>query len=339
MDRPTVPLSQKRILVVAQSEEIRSQVLRHLGVEGYIVMEASGGQAGIEAMRRLKPDLILASFPGDSNQGIEFYQDVHQNPDWIAIPFIFLVPPESMDLIHTGRELGVEDTLELPIDPHRLVSTVSSRLLRAAELRIALIDQAYLDTVKMLANTIEGRDPYTHGHVDRVTMYARWLAEALDWPDEQLRILEFGARLHDIGKIMVPDQILNKPGALAHNEWIIMKQHPSAGARMLRNIPHLTSAIPYVLHHHERWDGSGYPQGLCGREIPLEGRLLAIVDVYDALTTSRPYHPARPPSEVLDFIASRAGAHFDPDLTPIFVQVMHAKLNHRHLWVEQPLRH
>ena len=101
-----------------------------------------------------------------------------------------------------------------------------------------------------------------------------------------------------------------------------MKQHPTAGARILSNIKHLNNAVDYVLYHHERWDGSGYPKGLVGRDIPIEGRLLAIADVYDALTTDRPYHPARPRSEVVIYLRSRAGVHFDPDLVPIFAQVL-----------------
>jgi putative two-component system response regulator len=185
---------------------------------------------------------------------------------------------------------------------------------------MAHINQAYLETVNVLANSIEGRDPYTQLHVDRVAMYARWLAEALCWPEAHLRSLEFGARLHDIGKIIVPDHILKKPGALTNEEWALMKQHPIAGAKILHNISHLRPVTAYVLYHHERWDGSGYPQGLKGREIPIEGRLLAIVDVYDALTTIRPYHPARPQHEVQKFLQLRSGTLFDPDLVEIFLK-------------------
>jgi putative nucleotidyltransferase with HDIG domain len=187
---------------------------------------------------------------------------------------------------------------------------------------VTYLNQAYLETVKVLANTIEGRDPYTHGHVERVAMYAHWMAEELAWPDDQIRRLDFGARLHDIGKIIVPDSILNKPGVLTSDEWNLMKQHTSAGAKILRNISHLQMVIPYVLYHHERWNGSGYPYGMKGREIPIEGRVLAIVDVYDALTTTRPYHPARPHHEVVHFLQNRAGTHFDPDLTGVFIHAL-----------------
>lgn len=176
--------------------------------------------------------------------------------------------------------------------------------------------------MKVLANAIEGRDRYTRGHVDRVTTYATWLAEELRWPPDHIRILEFEARLHDIGKVAVPDQILNKHGPLDDEEWAIIRKHPTMGAKILREIRHLQPALPYILYHHERWDGKGYPEGLAGREIPIEARLLAIVDVYDALTTNRPYHQAQNFPHVAAFLQAEAGKHFDPDLVPIFLSVL-----------------
>jgi putative two-component system response regulator len=240
----------------------------------------------------------------------------------VPIPFIFLASPKVSKTIERSPELGMEDILVKPIDPGKMLRVIHARLLRAAELEIAHIGQAYLDTVKVLANAIEGRDAYTRGHVDRVSTYARLLAEELHWPPDQIRTLEFGARLHDIGKIMIPDQILNKPGPFTNEEWALMKQHPSAGAKILRGIGHLQAIIPYVLYHHERWDGMGYPEGLKGKEIPLEARILALVDVYDALTTPRPYHPARPLDATIGFLRNEAGKHFDPDLVRIFIGII-----------------
>jgi putative two-component system response regulator len=221
-----------------------------------------------------------------------------------------------------ARSLGVEDYLTKPIAAADLVAAVNGRLLRVAQVEIAQIGRAYLDTVSVLANTIEGRDPYTKGHVERVAGYALCLAGELGWAPEHLRMLEFGAMLHDIGKIVIPDTILNKPSALTPMEWDAMREHPAAGARILREISHLQSTVPYVLYHHERWDGSGYPQGLKGKDIPVEGRLLAIVDVYDALTTARPYHPPRATYEVIQFLQKNAGRLFDPHLVATFIKAM-----------------
>jgi len=321
-DIPTIPISSKRILIVENNIQVRKLISQTLEIEGYTVNQAEDGKTGLKFMKQLIPDLIISDTNTPNLNGTDFYKAVRKNPLWVATPFIFLTSEDSPDDVQRGRELGVEDYLVKPIDPDNLVKIVNARLLRAAELQVALIDQAYLETIIVLANTIESRDPYTHGHVDRVTTYARWLAEKLGWPKENLRMLEFGARLHDIGKIIISDDILQKPGKLSAIEWELMEEHPVEGAKILRNITHLMPAIPYVLYHHERWDGSGYPRKLQGRDIPIEGRLLAIADVFDALTTNRPYHPALPDTEVLEYMTRMAGKHFDPDLVPIFIEVL-----------------
>ncbi len=322
MDFPTIPITSKRILVVEDDGHLRERIVKTLEIEGYTVQQASDLATAVRYLQQLRPDLIISDMNIPGSNGAGFYQMVRGDPNWTTIPFILLAEGKKQKEIQIARDLGVEDYLPKPIDFDSLVRIVHTRLLRSAELQIALIDQAYLETIEVLANTVEGRDPYTHGHIGRVSMYAQWLAEALEWPKEQMRTLAFGARLHDIGKIVVPDHILKKPGDLTPEEWELMKQHPIAGGKILSNIKHLQDALNYVLYHHERWDGSGYPHGLAGRDIPIEGRLLAIADVYDALTTDRPYHPARPRSEVIQYLNLRAGVHFDPDLTPIFIQAL-----------------
>lgn len=319
---PTLPILSKTILLVENDTPECDRLTRLLEIEGYIVHPAQQAQEALTVLGHFSPDLILSAADLPEASGVDFYHRVRENSRWTSIPFIFMISENGAGGTQKARELGVEDFLPKPVDGDVLVKVISARLLRAAELQVALIDEAYLETVNVLANTIEGRDPYTHGHVERVATYTRWLAEALHWPSEQLRRLEFGARLHDIGKIVVPDHILKKPGPLSDEEWALMKQHTVAGAKILRNIRHLQDAVPYVLNHHERWDGGGYPYGLKGREIPMEGRLLALADVYDALTTARPYHPARPQSEVVKFLRMRAGTQFDPDLVEIFIQVL-----------------
>jgi putative two-component system response regulator len=327
MSFPTIPINgNKRVLVVEDNLHVRQAVAQALEIEGYLVQQANDGLSAMKYMLNFTPDLIISEFNMPRMSGIEFYQSVRKNSHWVTIPFIFLTSYSLPEEIQRGKELGVEDYLAKPIDPSNLVKLVNARLLRAAQVQVALIDEAYLETVNVLANTIEGRDPYTHGHIERVAAYAQWLAEALGWSGENLRLLRFGARLHDIGKITIPDQVLKKPGKLTPEEWKIMAQHPAAGAKIIRSIGYLQATEPYVLYHHERWDGSGYPKGLKGREIPLEGRLLALGDVYDALTTSRPYHPARPHSEVFEYLKRNAGVLFDPDLVPLFIQVMREQL-------------
>ena len=316
--KPTIPLPSKKILVVEDDEPIRETITEHLQIDNFFVVQAGDGVEALKVLEHFSPDLILSDINMPRKDGIELFKDLRKETKWTAIPFIFLTSENSPTIIRLTRELGVEDHLTKPIKHQDLVNTINARLLRSAEVEVAHIGQAYLETVTVLANAIEGRDHYTRGHVDRVTKIAMWMAQELGWPEDQLRTLEFGARLHDIGKVIVPDHILNKAGKLTPEEWNLMRQHPVAGEKMLGGISHLQSVRPYVLYHHERWDGSGYPEGLKKREIPLEARLLAIVDVYDALTTERPYHPARPHDEVLKFLELNAGKHFDPDLVLVF---------------------
>jgi response regulator RpfG family c-di-GMP phosphodiesterase len=322
MPRPTIPVSSKKILIVEDNKDVREGIAQYLKIENYLVHQAGNGEDALKALEHFTPDLILSDINMPYKDGIEFYKDVRKNPQWITIPFLFLTADNSPQSLRLSRELGVEDYLTKPIRPKDLVSTISARLLRAAEVEVAHIGSAYLETVKVLANAIEGRDLYTRGHVDRVTNLALKIAQELHWPDDQIQILEFGARLHDIGKIIIPDQILNKRGALTDDEWELMKRHPIEGAKLLKGISHLQSSLPCILYHHERWDGSGYPEGLTGRDIPIEARMLAIVDVYDALTSERPYHPARPSQEVTRYLKQQAGVLFDPDLVDIFLQVL-----------------
>ena len=327
--RPTIPLPTKRILLVEDNDAIREGITQHLQIDNFLVVAARDGVEALRALENFAPDIILSDINMPRMDGIAFYREVRKRQEWVAIPFVFLTADNSPQSIRLGRELGVEDYITKPINHRDLLNTINARLLRSAEVEVAHIGQAYLETVKVLANAIEGRDHYTRGHVDRVTQYALWMAEALNWPEVEIRHLEFGARLHDIGKIIIPDEILNKSDKLTPEEWQLMRQHPMAGAKILEEITHLQNVRPLVLYHHERWDGQGYPEGLRGREIPLGARVLAIVDVFDALTTARPYHPARAPQEVLQFIQMNAGKAFDPDLVVVFCEVMEARLQRK----------
>jgi putative two-component system response regulator len=324
--RPTIPVPSKKILVVEDNEDIREGIVQHLQIDNFFVVQAKNGEEALLSLEHFRPDIILSDINMPRKDGIELYKEIRKNPKWVTIPFLFLTSDNSPQSIRLGRELGVEDYLTKPINYQDLINAINGRLLRAAEVEMAHIDQAYLETVTVMANAIEGRDHYTRGHVDRVTKYAVWMAQEMRWPDDQIRMLEFGARLHDIGKIIIPDHILNKTGKLSEEEWDLMKQHPVAGDKILSGISHLQEIRFYVLYHHERWDGAGYPDGLSMREIPIEARLLSIIDVYDALRSARPYHPARPHKEVIGYIEQNAEKQFNPDLVLVFLNVMQMRV-------------
>jgi putative nucleotidyltransferase with HDIG domain len=180
------------------------------------------------------------------------------------------------------------------------------------------LSRSYMATVRALSNAVEARDAYTGKHAERVTAYGLAIARATDRSLALMPQLEFGFLLHDIGKVAIPDAILYKSGALSPEERALMAQHPVIGAAIVRGIDFLSDAVQVVRSHHERWDGSGYPDGLAGEEIPLAARLFAVADVLDALTTDRPYRPASPLSEARAMIEAAAGSHFDPQVVETF---------------------
>jgi len=182
------------------------------------------------------------------------------------------------------------------------------------------LQSSYLEAIKALANAIEARDQYTRGHTERVTVLADLVAERMGWSEKRRAELKMGCTLHDIGKIGVPDAILNKPKPLSDDERQKMESHPELGAKILEGIEYLKPAIPYILHHHERYDGAGYPRGLSGEEIPIEGRLLAVVDTYDAIVSNRPYREGASPEKAVAELRLFSGRQFDPEIVEVLVQ-------------------
>lgn len=176
------------------------------------------------------------------------------------------------------------------------------------------LQRAFTDTVSVIANAVEARDPYTAGHTSRVTAIAIEMAHELGWSREQIENLQIGALLHDIGKIGVADEILRKPDSLTPDEYSEMQQHPVFGAQMLKGVSILRPALPYILYHQERYDGKGYPFGLAGDQIPIEGRLLTVADTFDAMTSTRPYRQALTYEEAIEEIAAHRGTQFDPQM-------------------------
>jgi HD-GYP domain-containing protein (c-di-GMP phosphodiesterase class II) len=186
------------------------------------------------------------------------------------------------------------------------------------------VEHAYLSTIRALARAIEVRDDYTGGHIERVRGHSVRVGAILGLDESALRQLEYGAVLHDVGKIGIPDAVLGKPGALDADEWVLMRAHPEIGRRMLADVPFLAAALDAVAHHHERWDGRGYPAGLGGEAIPLPGRIVAVADAFDAMTSDRPYRPGLPREVALAEIVRGRGAQFDPAVADAFLTAVAA---------------
>jgi HD-GYP domain-containing protein (c-di-GMP phosphodiesterase class II) len=188
-------------------------------------------------------------------------------------------------------------------------------------MRVCLERLRAVAILSMLTRAIEARDPYTRGHSTRVTALAELVALRLGWGEERLKSLRIGGRLHDIGKLAVPDNVLCKEGRLEEDELAQIQEHPKIGAKLILRIAALRDAIPYVLYHHERWDGTGYPSGKAGEEIPVEARVLAVADAFDAMTSDRPYRPALSHDEALAEVERCAGTQFDPQIARIFLEL------------------
>ncbi len=203
----------------------------------------------------------------------------------------------------------------------RLISLLASNAASAIETSNLNRDLkwSYMQTIKALAAAIEARDHYTAGHTDRVFELARLIARRLGWGPRRINQMKNGCLLHDIGKIGVPDSILNKPGRLTDDERAIMQHHPEMGARIIGDVPFLKPTISYILTHHERYDGKGYPGGLSGEDIPIEGRILAVADTFDAMTSDRPYRRGKPAEEAINELIVNKGTQFDPAIVDIFV--------------------
>jgi putative two-component system response regulator len=308
-------------ILLVEDDTLLLEVMRSiLEVEGYELFPAPNGKQALDLFVAIKPDLVVSDIMMPEMDGYELLESVRSTPQGVTVPFLFLSARTERNDVSRARLLGVDDYLFKPFDAPELVNAVRARLDRRRQVELFDTRAAHLQTVIMLANVIETRDPYTAGHLERVRRLALNLAFALNWCNEDITVLEFGAILHDIGKIIVPSLVLKKTGPLNEEEWKLMRQHPEAGARMLEGVDHLRAAIPYVLYHHEWWNGSGYPRGLKGEEIPREGRLLAIVDAFDAMTTNRPYHSSMSAEAGMDELKRNRGIYFDPEMVEVFVR-------------------
>jgi putative two-component system response regulator len=307
------------ILVVEDNDVLRQGLQALLQSDGFEVHTAIHGMDALDKMEQIKPNLILSDITMPEMDGYTFFDAVRKRPLWVSIPFIFLTARRGREDIFAGKRLGVEDYLVKPVTRHELLTTVHSRLARSQQLQIAQLQEAYKSSLIMLANAIELRDEHTRGHVERVRNHALAIAEQLGWTSGQSNHLEYGSILHDIGKIQIPERILKKPGKLDDLEWIEMKKHPIIGVELIKNIPYLEPAIPVIRHHHERWDGNGYPDGLCGEQIPLSARIVAVADALDAMTSfDRPFRMALSPEQAYEEIARCSGTHFDPGVVKAF---------------------
>lgn len=314
-------MSQETILIVEDNPILREGLQEMLELDGFAVFTASNGQQALDEMANRKPDLILSDIAMPVMDGHAFFRAVRARFEWVSIPFVFLTARGEREDVRAGKDMGAEDYLVKPITREDLVTVVNSRLERSHQLHVAQLQRAYETSLVVLANAIEVRDQYTRGHVERVMSYAYAIAENLNDLHVDHDQLRFGAMLHDIGKIHIRETTLCKQDSLSPTEWSEIQLHPSTGVEMIKDIPYLLPAVPVVHYHHERWDGSGYPEGLHGEDIPLVARIVSVADGFDAMTTDRPYSTARSLDQARQEIVNGSGNRYDPFVVDAFLRV------------------
>lgn len=302
----------EKILVVDDEPSALAGLARLLRIEGFEVAEASNGHAALALCGTFRPDLILLDIIMPGMDGFEVCRRVKAAPETRLTPVVLITGLSDTGDRIRGINAGADDFLSKPFDFNELMAR-SRSLLRLKQFTDELENaESVLFT---LARSIEARDPYTRGHCERLSEMSALLGESLGLPEESLKALRRAGIVHDIGKVVIPDAILLKPGPLSAPEIDVMRKHPVIGERICAPLRTFRLVLPIIRHHHEKHDGSGYPDGLRGREIPLTAAILQLADVYDALTTDRPYRAAMPREVALQTMEQEASlGWWDRDL-------------------------
>lgn len=288
------------ILVVDDDEQVRGLLSHLLRVTGHVVEEEGSAEAAEEKLQTLTPDLILLDMQLPGKSGMDLLSIIRADPRLRLTPVVMLTGAATQARKVRAIEAGVTDFLAKPFSNVELAARVRA-LLQLKFATDALEDAEQV--IVSLAQTIDARDPYTYGHSARVSFYADLLGERIGMDDRSLEAVRRGGLFHDFGKIAVRDGVLLKPGKLTAEEYAEIKRHPRKGRDLLQNMKTLHHALDVVHHHHERMDGSGYPEGLMGESIPLTARVTTIADIFDALTTARVYRGALSRERALGIMA------------------------------------
>ena len=323
----------KAILIVDDEYAGRQTLESVLEGEGYRLEMAENGYQALEKASTLKPDLILLDVMMPGMTGYEVCERIREDKSIAEIPIIILTALDDHKSMLMALKSGADDFLSKPFDRHELRARVAgimrvNRYKKLVDERTKLEDAhveliaAYDSTVLGWSKAMDLRDRETEGHSQRVTDLSVKIAKIIGVEEHELTHMRRGAFLHDMGKLGIPDSVLHKEGKLTEEEWDIMKTHPTIAYDMLSAIEYLLPALDIPYCHHEKWDGSGYPRGLEGTAIPLVARIFAVVDVWDALRSDRPYRKAWSKEKTLKHIREGSGKHFDPKIVKIFMELI-----------------
>ena len=310
------------ILVVDDEPGIRSLVRDSLTLAGYGIALASTLAEARELLRTRSFSLVISDYQLEDGDGLELIRYVTRvHPD---VPVVLMTGLDEVGVGRSAIASGAVEFLPKPFAIPQLLRVVEQsweRVLHNQQRAASLTEEVLAGTIRALVAAMDAKDPFTASHSERVTLLALRLGEALQLPRERLRVLEFGALLHDVGKIAVPEQILRKPDRLTDDEWALIRLHPEKSAEIVGQVAPLANVATIVRHHHERMDGRGYPDGLMGEAVPYLSRIIGIADAYEAMTADRAYRGALTPEQARAIIREELGRQFDPALGQVFLSL------------------
>jgi len=317
------------ILIVGRQPAISQSLAKHLGFRSWLPVHASSKGEALEAIAG-DPGIFLAlvdlAMPGFG--GLEFIDALKENksPCDVVLLTEYLDSNLAISLLKHGAFDYVQKPFRMEEILHLVGRVRETQALKAKAMAFTVYEetkrverQNLIDFMTGLANVIDAKSPYTKEHSDRVAKYTKAFCRFLELPPDDIEDIAFGAKLHDIGKVGIPDRILESTGKLTREERKLMMDHPALGASILEPIDVMRNIIPIVKQHHENWDGSGYPDGVKGEDIPLGPRIVKITDYYDAITSVRPYREPLSQEQAFEILSNEAGKLLDPDLTPAFI--------------------
>ncbi len=323
-------------LLLVDDEPTNLQVLRGILQADYRLLYARDGATALKLAREEHPDLLLLDVMMPGMSGHEVCRTLKADAATQSIPVVFVTALADAGDEAQGFEAGAVDYIIKPVSPPVVRARVRTHL---SLVRMDELKASRLEIVQRLGRAAEYKDNETGQHVLRMSHYAQTLALALGFAPHEAEDLLHAAPMHDVGKIGIPDHILRKPGQLTAEEWSVMRSHATIGADIIgqhdSGVLHIAAKI--ALSHHEKWDGSGYPNALAGPAIPLEARIVAIADVFDALTSVRPYKAAWSVDDAVALLGREAGKHFDPALVPAFIGILPQVLAIRARFADAPL--
>jgi putative two-component system response regulator len=325
----------KMVTIVDDEPGVLDMLVRAAQSWNYECQSADSAEAALELLDQRTTPIVITDLNMPGQGGIWLVQEIHRR--WPQTAIIVITAGHDYDsaveCLNAGAQRYFLKPIKLDEFRHVLEATLRTyqlqrehdryhqHLEQTVRLQTRKIRRTFLSAIDSLVLTVEARDHYTSGHSLRVRQYCLRLAKALGLDRRLRKRLSLAAKLHDIGKVGVPDVILNKPGLLTEQEFNAVRQHPVIGERILAPIIHIPEILAAIRNHHERLDGQGYPDGLVGKEIPLLARLLTVADCFDALTSARAYRPAMPLSQAVEVLHEGAGKQFEPDFVRVFVDV------------------